>query len=72
MCENPKVSQFGHNMHALYVASSCAKASKRGNCRGKAGENVPLDDTPLPKKEEINLNCTWLLPRDQSLNRFFI
>ncbi|XP_033114326.1 uncharacterized protein LOC117114745 [Anneissia japonica] len=49
-CDNPTVVQFGQNMQALYVASSCAKASKRGNCRGPDERSCMLDDTPLPRR----------------------
>ncbi|XP_038062325.1 uncharacterized protein LOC119732793 [Patiria miniata] len=50
--DSPTVEQFGHNMQALYVASSCVKASKRGNCKVQGADEVAaLDSTPLPRRK---------------------
>ena len=51
--DNPTVEQFGHNMLVLYVASSSAKASRKGNIRKRdqhVGTNI--DSTPLPKRKK--------------------
>ena len=46
---SPTADQFGHNMMSLYVASDCAKASKRGNCRLQDRDQgeCSIDNTPL-------------------------
>ena len=50
--DNPTVEQFGHNMLSLYVASTSAKASKKGNVRKRnRPEDIVLDNTPLPKRK---------------------
>lgn len=51
--DNPTIEQFGHNMMALYVASSSAKASRRGNCKVTDDDNKSklLDNTPLPRRK---------------------
>ena len=53
--ENPTISQFAHNMQALYVASTSAKASRRGNCRrpqdSDKDEAALVDSTPLPRRK---------------------
>ena len=52
--ENPTVEQFSHNLQALYVASSCVKASKRGNVKAQDTDEdslAVLDSTPLPRKK---------------------
>ena len=50
--DNPTVEQFGHNIHTLYVASNCVKASKRGNVRNRNKDDAnTLDSTPLPRRK---------------------